>query len=276
MQRIDCKSFIKNADATYPKCGLNTECYVDSLCFTVYAAISGKRMLEDESFSFSPIANSLKLKILYDDEALNGFREAFGFSCLIEEKGILFDAGGDVDTLLFNMQKFRIDPLSSIRIIVLSHEHIDHTGGIQIINYCGKVDVFVPASFSDRFKGWLASHPNVRLYEVQELEEVCEGVFTTGELGQFVKEQSLIVKTGNGLTVITGCAHPGLENVLRAASKLGDIYGVVGGFHDFSRLEALKGMHLIVPCHCTVRKRGIFNLYPKTCKKCSAGCTILI
>jgi len=47
-------------------------------------------MLEDESFSFSPIANSLKLKILYDDEALNGFRGAFGFSCLIEEKGALW------------------------------------------------------------------------------------------------------------------------------------------------------------------------------------------
>jgi len=219
--------------------------------------------------------NSMELKILYDNEGLNGFRGAYGFSCFIEKKGILFDTGGDVDTLFFNMQKFQVDP-SSIRMIVLSHEHRDHTGGIQIINYCGKVDVFVPASFSDRFKGWLASHRNVRLWEIQELGEVCEGVFTTGELGQFVKEQSLVVKTGNGLTVITGCAHPGLENILRVASKLGDIYGVVGGFHGFSRLEVLKGMHLIAPCHCTVWKREIFNLYPKTCKKCSAGCTILI
>jgi 7,8-dihydropterin-6-yl-methyl-4-(beta-D-ribofuranosyl)aminobenzene 5'-phosphate synthase len=110
-------------------------------------------------FSSVSATNSLKLKILYDNEALNGFRGAFGFSCFIEEKGILFDTGGDVDTLFFNMQKFRVDPLS-IRIIVLSHEHRDHTGGIQIINYCGKVDVFVPVSFSDMFKGWLASHPN--------------------------------------------------------------------------------------------------------------------
>jgi 7,8-dihydropterin-6-yl-methyl-4-(beta-D-ribofuranosyl)aminobenzene 5'-phosphate synthase len=244
------------------------------MCSNVWEVNVGRQ--KASVFSSVSATNSLKLKILYDNEALNGFRGAFGFSCLIEEKGILFDTGGDVDTLFFNMQKFRVDPLSSIRIIVLSHEHKDHTGGIQIINYCGKVDVFVPASFSDRFKGWLASHPNVRLHEIQELGEVCEGVFTTGELGQFIKEQSLIVKTGNGLIVITGCAHPCLENILRAASKLGDIYGVVGGFHSFSRLEALKGMHLIVPCHCTVRKREIFNLYPKTCKKCSAGCTILI
>ena len=219
--------------------------------------------------------NTVKLKILYDNEALNGFRGAYGFSCLIEEKGILFDTGGDADTLLFNMKKFRVN-LSNIHIIVLSHEHGDHTGGIQIINYCGKVKVLVPISFSKRFKNWLVSHPNVRLCEIQRFEKVCEGVYTTGELGQFIKEQSLIVKTGNGLTIITGCAHPGLENIVGAASKLGDIYGVVGGFHNFSRLEALKGMHLIVPCHCTVRKREIFNLYPKVCKKCSAGCTILI
>ena len=218
----------------------------------------------------------LKLKILYDNEALNGFRGAYGFSCLVEEKGILFDTGGDVDTLLFNMQKLRVDPYSDICIIVLSHEHIDHIGGIQIINYCGKVDVFIPASFSVSFKGWLASHPNLRLHEVREFGEICEGVFTTDELEQFIKEQSLIVKTGKGLIVITGYAHPGLENILKVASRLGDIYGVVGGFHSFSRLEALKRIPLIVPCHCTARKREIFSLYPKTSKKCSAGCTITI
>jgi 7,8-dihydropterin-6-yl-methyl-4-(beta-D-ribofuranosyl)aminobenzene 5'-phosphate synthase len=191
------------------------------------------------------------------------------------ERYILFDTGGNVYTLFFNMQKFQVDP-SSIRMIVLSHEHRDHIGGIQIINYCRKVNVLVPASFSGNFKSWLVSHSNVRLWEIYEFGEVCEGVYTSGELGEFIKEQSLIIKTRNGLTVITGCAHPGLENILRVASKLGDIYGVVGGFHCFSRLEALKGMRLIVPCHCTVQKREIFNLYPKTCKKCSAGCTILI
>jgi len=269
----------ENANITCPKCSSNNVgYYAKGLCFcrmcgNVWEVNIGRQ--KASVFSSVSATNSLKLKILYDNEALNGFRGAFGFSCLIEEKGILFDTGGDVDTLFFNMKKFRIDPLS-IRIIVLSHKHGDHTGGIQIINYCGKVEVFLPASFSEKFKGWLASHPNARLHEIQEFGKVCEGVFTTGELGQFIKEQSLIIRTENGLTVITGCAHPGLENILKAASKLGDIYGVVGGFHSFSKLEALKGMHLIVPCHCTVWKKEIFNLYPKTCKKCSAGCTILI
>ena len=93
---------------------------------------------------------------------------------------------------------------------------------------------------------------------------------------EILRDKIVIVKTCNGLTVITGCAHPCLENILKFASNFGNIYGVVGGFHEFSRLEALKGIHLIVPCHCTARKREIFNLYPKTCKKCYAGRAILI
>lgn len=220
-------------------------------------------------------ANGMELKILYDNEAMEGFRRGFGFSCFVEEKKILFDTGGDVGTLLFNMRKFMINP-RDIDKIVLSHEHGDHTGGIQILDRCGEVEVFVPRSFSSRFKRELASHPNVNLKEVGGAGEICEGVFTTGELGHFIKEQSLIVKMGNGLTVITGCSHSGLENILTVASRFGDIYGVLGGFHGFSKLEALKGMRLIVPCHCTVRKREILNLYPESSVKCSAGCKIKI
>lgn len=219
--------------------------------------------------------NNIKLKILYDNEALEGFKKSFGFSCWIEDKNILFDTGGDLATLMFNIQKFMINP-KNIEKIVLSHEHGDHTGGIQIIDYCGEVDVFVLKSFSKRFKKWLANHSNVRLHEVDKAEEICRDVYTTGELGWLVKEQSLIVKTCNGLTVITGCAHPGLENILRFASKFGEIYGVIGGFHGFNKFEVLKRIHLIIPCHCTTRKREIFTLFPRKSKKCSAGCTVKI
>ena len=104
--------------------------------------------------------------------------------------------------------------------------------------------------------------------------EISNGFITTGELGSFTKEQSLIVETDNGLTVVTGCSHPGLERILEVASKFGDIYGVVGGFHGFSRLEALEGVRLIVPCHCTSRKAQILNHYPLYGKRCTAGLII--
>jgi 7,8-dihydropterin-6-yl-methyl-4-(beta-D-ribofuranosyl)aminobenzene 5'-phosphate synthase len=108
--------------------------------------------------------NNVELKILYDNEALKGFRKGFGFSCWIEGRNILFDTGGDLATLMFNLRKFMINP-KSIEKIVLSHEHGDHIGGIQIINYCDEIDVFVLKSFSRRFKEWLAGHSNVRLHE---------------------------------------------------------------------------------------------------------------
>lgn len=57
----------------------------------------------------------LALKILYDDEALSGFKEKFGFSCWIKDKGVLFDTGGDLTTLLFNMKRFTIDPKTLIK-----------------------------------------------------------------------------------------------------------------------------------------------------------------
>ena len=214
----------------------------------------------------------MELRILYDNDAKKGFKSGWGFSCLVGDR-LLFDVGADLDTLFFNMRRASVK-LDNINRVVLSHGHGDHVGGIRILTMLGDVELFIPKSFSGRYKKRLTSYSNVTLKEVDEAEEISEGLFTTGELGGFTKEQSLIVKTDKGLTVITGCSHPGLDKIMKAASRLGDIYGVVGGFHGFSKLEALEGIGLIVPCHCTVRKKEILDLYPETSMKCSAGCRI--
>ena len=214
----------------------------------------------------------MELRILYDNDAKKGFMSGWGFSCLVGGR-LLFDVGADVNTLLFNMRRSSVK-LDSINRVVLSHEHGDHVGGMRILSMLGDVEVFVPTSFSSSFKRRLAAYENVSLVEIDEARKISNAVYTTGELGRFIKEQSLIVETDNGLTVVTGCSHPRLERILKVASRFGDIYGVVGGFHGFSRLEALEGIRLIVPCHCMVRKKEILALYPKTSMKCSAGCRI--
>lgn len=216
----------------------------------------------------------MELRILYDNEAEEGFKKGWGFSCLVNGE-MLFDVGADFDTLKYNMNRASVK-LDRINRVFLSHGHGDHVGGIRVLSMLDDVQLFVPRSFSGRYKNRLISYPNVSLSEVGEAEEISEGLFTTGELGRFTKEQSLIVKTENGLTVITGCSHPGLVKILEEASRFGDVYGVVGGFHGFSELEALEDMGLIVPCHCTVRKKEILDLYPETSMECSAGCKIMI
>ena len=214
----------------------------------------------------------MELKILYDNEAKRGFMRGWGFSCLVGE-AVLFDTGADINALRFNMQRFDVN-FERINQLVLSHQHGDHVGGIQILKALGKVEVFVPQSFTSQFKRRLSSYPNVNVIEVSDIQELSPGLLTTGELGSYIKEQSLIIKKGNYLTVITGCSHPGLSYILRVASTLGEIFGVVVGFHGFSKLEALKGIQLIVPCHCTIYKRQILMLYPESSRQCSAGCRI--
>jgi len=85
----------------------------------------------------------LHLKILYDNEDREGFRSGWGFSYLIG--GLLFDTGADVDTLLFNVHKLNVD-LNKIRIVVFSHEHMDHIRGFRILGMLKKARV----SFQNR------------------------------------------------------------------------------------------------------------------------------
>ena len=63
------------------------------------------------------------------------FWASFGISFLLHvivgegEKKILFDTASDAEPVLHNMKLFGIAP-ESIDVIVLSHSHFDHTGGL--------------------------------------------------------------------------------------------------------------------------------------------------
>ena len=233
---------------------------------------------------------TLTLTIVYDNNAYDpgpvlspsaslgmnsaeGLRTGWGFSCLVEYRGqvILFDTGGDSHGLLANMATLGIDP-SEIGRVVLSHSHGDHTGGLSgLLPMAGEgLTVFVPRSFPRRFKEAVRSR--AQLVEVQESREIGEGVYTTGEMGRGIIEQSLMVRTEEGLVVVTGCAHPGIVEILRRAKAVcGDpFYLVLGGFHlggkgrremegilsEFRRL----GVRKVAPCHCTgERAMGMFR-----------------
>ncbi len=212
----------------------------------------------------------MKLKILYDNSAREGFKSAWGFSCLIEGKEkILFDTGWDGHLLLYNMRKLGINP-KDIDKVVISHDHWDHAGGIPfILNEIGYTDVFVPKAFSEKLKKEISSRAT--LYEVSEKQKISDKIFTTGELGILIKEQSLFIETDKGFVVITGCAHPGVDNILDFVKKFGEIYRVIGGFHDFSNLNYLKDIPILSPCHCTTKLKEIKTIYPEKYRRCCCG-----
>lgn len=46
----------------------------------------------------------MEIRILYDNEAKEGFKRGWGFSCLVGGE-TLFDVGADLDTLIYNMRR---------------------------------------------------------------------------------------------------------------------------------------------------------------------------
>lgn len=214
----------------------------------------------------------MKITIVYDNEVLRrGFKAGWGFSSLINDD-ILFDTGGDGVALLHNMKELDINP-RDIKAVVLSHGHGDHTGGLlDLLEENQNLSVYALASFSRWLKNQIPA--KTKLIEVRGQIQIRGNIFTTGELGTYIKEQSLICLDKKGVFVVMGCAHPGVHTILNAASKFGEIYGVIGGFHGFSDFDILKGVKLISPCHCTQYKREIARAFPKQYVRCGAGLVI--
>jgi 7,8-dihydropterin-6-yl-methyl-4-(beta-D-ribofuranosyl)aminobenzene 5'-phosphate synthase len=216
----------------------------------------------------------MKFTILYDNEARRGFKEGHGFSCLVEgQKNILVDTGWDGHLLLSNMEKIGIK-VKDVDSIFLSHNHWDHIGGLPTILaracYLNKnLEVFYPKWFSKNLKREVNARADLK--ETSIAARIANDTYTTGELGNDIKEQSLIVKSEKGNIIVTGCAHPGLDFIIKKSRQFGQIYGVIGGFHGFDQYDILKGIHIIVPCHCTQHKTEIKKLYPHNCEIGYAG-----
>ena len=208
---------------------------------------------------------AITVTIVYDNYQYDpNLRTSWGFSCLVDglEKAVLFDTGGDGNLLLANMDKLRISP-EDIDVVVLSHIHGDHTGGLTaFLGHNPHVTVFVPQSFPASFKQAITK-TGAQYVEVGESTQICPHAVSTGELGTSIKEQALILETANGLVVITGCAHPGVVNMVRRAKEVlnKDIHLVMGGFHmsGFSAAQVNRvirelqqlGVQKAAPCHCS-------------------------
>jgi 7,8-dihydropterin-6-yl-methyl-4-(beta-D-ribofuranosyl)aminobenzene 5'-phosphate synthase len=176
----------------------------------------------------------ITITVVHDNHPLKEVLDnKWGFSCLINgaEKTILFDTGPG-GSLLRNMEKLAIEP-HSIDAVVLSHIHPDHTGGLEcFLEENPDVIVYLLESFPQRFKDAVQAQ-GAKIVEVEQPTKICENVWSSGELGKWMKEQSLIIRTDSGLIVIVGCSHPGIVNIVNAASDLieVDILLVMGGFH---------------------------------------------
>lgn len=204
-----------------------------------------------------------KIDILYDNTANGpGIEPDWGFSALLRsgDRKLLFDTGGDAEVLAHNLKALKVDP-AVIDSIFISHADWDHVNGLPVVLRPGQ-KVYLLKAFPDRLKREVGSS-GAELVEVSGWQELWPGVFTTGEMGDKKKEQAMAVRTGNGLVVITGCAHPGIVEIVQLVKEKlkGPISLVLGGFHLYEMnkkqvkeiIARLKNLGVVrfAPCHCS-------------------------
>jgi 7,8-dihydropterin-6-yl-methyl-4-(beta-D-ribofuranosyl)aminobenzene 5'-phosphate synthase len=203
--------------------------------------------------------------VVYDNTAANPDLQAdWGFACLVNgrEHNVLFDTGAKPDVFWANLEKLDL-PLGDIDVVVLSHEHGDHTGGLwSFLDRYPDVTVVAPAGFSPEFFERVKA-AGARDRRIEAPTALGDGLWVTGAVGGDVVEQSLVVETPKGLVVVTGCSHPGVVEITRKVRETIDqpIHLAFGGFHllraspedvhDVIRKLKELGVERVGPTHCT-------------------------
>ena len=142
--------------------------------------------------------------------------------------------------------------------------HWDHVGGvIDFLRSNPDVNVYMPSSALIDDINLIKSLCKL-VVPVNDSIEIVEGLFTLGDMPGLLHEQSVALKTTEGLVVLTGCAHPGVVNIVEKARSLFPDLPVnllIGGFHLLHEqvesvielVEQLKSfnVHKVAPTHCT-------------------------
>lgn len=206
----------------------------------------------------------MRLKVIFDKRKIEDkYSCGWGTSYLIDNK-TLFDTGEKAEYTLQNLEASGID-IPAIARIVISHNHWDHTGGLWDLLAINKnIEVFACPDFVRDFKDKLKSY---NFKSVDRSLKICENIYTTGPLkgrDNEAKEQALLVRSNNGISIVASCSHPGVIKFIEKAKKIfpeDKIYAVLGGFHLIDQdnrvikylIEEMKnlGVENVAPSHCT-------------------------
>lgn len=196
----------------------------------------------------------IRITIVVDNDAGAGLEAEHGFSLWIDtgEQRLLFDTGQG-ELLLSNAAALHIDPATA-DVVILSHGHYDHSGGIApLFRHGHHFHVYChPAAVQPRYSvrhgqakclqmpraamAALDHFPQERLHWVQQPLLLAPGIGLTGPIlresafedngGPFFLDQqgrrpdavdddvALWFSTDAGMIVCVGCAHAGLINTL--------------------------------------------------------------
>ena len=221
----------------------------------------------------------------------------WGFSALVQHgaKRILFDTGNNAEIFAHNVKALGVD-LTRLDFVVISHRHGDHTDGLRhLLKVNPGVKIYAPndehfggptpPQFYRRGAASLPPHmryfggvpPGVvphgsvwagaNMERVSKVIEISPGIRLipagSQERGNGIPELSLSISTEKGQVMFVGCSHPGIENILEAASAPGErVHIIFGGLHWVTMPEAeiersaaaLRekwNVQEVAPGHCT-------------------------
>jgi 7,8-dihydropterin-6-yl-methyl-4-(beta-D-ribofuranosyl)aminobenzene 5'-phosphate synthase len=210
-----------------------------------------------------------RVTILYDAFGKSpAMKKAWGFSALVEYGGkrILFDTGGSAEIFEHNVKALGVD-LSKLDFVVLSHRHSDHISGLNyLLRVNPTVKIYTPAEPWGPF-GWgvpnsfyrkdesLAANmryfdgnppdtlsastpwPQANFVRVDSTMEIAPGIFLVPTISQVtgtleLREISMAIRGPQGLIIVDGCSHAGVEKILDAGAKIDPHVRVLfGGLH---------------------------------------------
>lgn len=210
-----------------------------------------------------------QITVLYDAFGkAPAMRKDWGYAALVEYGGkrILFDTGNNPDTLAQNAKAKGID-LAKLDFVVMSHRHGDHMGGLAyLLSVNPKVKIYAPKEGFGVYGGDLpgtffrkdaslppeqryydgappetmrfgAAWPDASFQLVDRNTEIAPGIhlisLVSDKPGTLeLRELSLAIDTPDGLVIVVGCSHPGIDKIVEAASKINPrIHLIAGGLH---------------------------------------------
>ena len=262
-------------------------------------ALAGTIVVQPAATAFAANSGG-QVTILYDafgkDAAM---KKDWGFSALVEVAGkrILFDTGNDRNIFADNVKASGVD-LTNLDFVVLSHRHSDHMGGLShVLSVNPKVKIYAPKEGFGIFGSSLPSSfyrkdeslsAEMRYYDgkppevmkfgtawqganfelIDKTTEVVPGITLIALVSDIpgtreLKELSLAVNTPDGVVLVVGCSHPGIEKIVEATAAINPkIRLIAGGFHLVvapddviaKAVAALKDtfkVESVAPGHCT-------------------------
>src|SRR6516164_10990632 len=210
-----------------------------------------------------------QITILYDAFGSDtSMTKDWGFSALVEIAGkrILFDTGDNADILAANVKAKGID-LANLDFVVLSHRHSDHMAGLNyVLSVNPTVKIYAPKEGFGIYGSSLPSSfyrkdqalpPETRYYDgkppeiikfgaawqggnfelIDKTTEIAPGITLIALVSDTpgtkeLKELHLAVNTPEGMVLVVGCSHPGIERIVEAAASINPkIHLIAGGFH---------------------------------------------